>query len=134
ATRLSVALGAEVEQQYLGIFRGARELERASFLNRNAVALAQLLAVEGGCAARDLHPGLAAGIEVTRDGFALGQHGRVEIADPVPMLSLCSSAPSKTYDTISMSACGCAGKPSPPATRSSLMTRSGPKPMCAGSK
>jgi hypothetical protein len=51
----------------------------------------------------------------------------------VPMLSLCWSAPSSTYEMISMSRWECAPKPCPDCTRSSLITRSARNPMCAGS-
>ena len=40
--------------------------------------------------------------------------GRMTV--PLPMLSLCSSAPSSTYVMISMSRCGCVGKPWPART------------------
>ena len=39
------------------------------------------------------------------------------ITEPVPMESLCASAPSSTYEMISMSRCGCVPKPPPPARR-----------------
>ena len=52
----------------------------------------------------------------------------------VPVLSACSSAPSSTQDRISMSACGWLPKPWPGATRSSLMTSSGPTPAKRGSR
>jgi hypothetical protein len=55
------------------------------------------------------------------------------ISDPVPMLSRWARTPSSTTEMISMSAWPWVAKPAPGRTRSSLITRSGPKPMCLGS-
>ena len=48
------------------------------------------------------------------------------------MLSLCSSAPSSTYEMISISRWLCVPNPIPGATRSSLITRNAPKPHLLG--
>src|SRR5690606_32214687 len=52
---------------------------------------------------------------------------------PPPLESRCARRPDRTQVRISMFAWRCGAKPPPPATMSSLSTRNGPKPMCAGS-
>jgi redox-sensitive bicupin YhaK (pirin superfamily) len=47
----------------------------------------------------------------------------------LPRLSLCVTAPSRTYVTISMLACGWGGKPALGAISSSFQTRSAPQPI-----
>src|SRR5438445_1027832 len=51
-----------------------------------------------------------------------------------PRLSACSNVPSATYVMPSMSRCGCIGHTAPGARRSSLNTRSVPKPAYSGSQ
>src|SRR3954463_3658139 len=53
---------------------------------------------------------------------------------PLPSESACSNVPSTTYVKPSTSACGCIGQSAPATSRSSLKTRSGPMPICCGSR